>query len=118
VQADIDHGSRGEAEVCTVLGVALGRGEKTELVGQVGGVARPTFSQRSTAQHGDAGGAIGSSDAANAGWGTGGKPVLDVVAEAAVVHHMVELDGGIISARRYKVVDGRGVVHRCRRPIG
>jgi len=46
------------------------------------------------------------------------KPVLDVVTQAAVVHYVVELDGRVISARRYEVVDSRGGVQWCRRTIG
>jgi hypothetical protein len=101
-----------------MLGEALGVSQKSDFFGQVGRIARPSLGQGATTQHGDPGGAIDGGHLADARRGARGVPVLDVVAETAVVDDVVELDGAVVGGRRHKVLDdGRGVERR-RRAVG
>ena len=68
---------------------------------------------RAAAQHGNARGAVHRGDATDARGSAGGEPVLDVVAEAAMVHDVVELDGRVVAAGRHEIVDHRRVVERA-----
>src|SRR5258708_33978886 len=95
---------------------AFGWRQESGFVSQISGVARPTLGERAATQHGDARRAIDGCYLPDARCGAGRMPVLNVVAKAAVVDHVVELDGGVVGAGGSEKVDHGRMRERGPRP--
>jgi len=96
MQLDVHDGAGSHTPAGIHLGVALERLEETGLVHHAGDIAGPAFGHGPATEHSDARGAVHGGDAADARGGVVGVPVLHMMANAAVVNDVVELDHAVV----------------------
>src|SRR6516165_1260925 len=85
VKANVDHGPGGDAQTAVPDGEGFPAAQKADLSHELGGIASPTLRHGAPAEEGDARSAVHCSDLADARSRAGGVPVLDMVADTAVV---------------------------------
>ena len=121
VQLEIRDGAREQAHARVLLCHRIERRQEAGFLREIARIARPAFGERSAGEHADTAGAVHRGDPSDAGRAARGIDVLHMMAERAVVNHVVEGDGAVFAAaqatlllvRRYV---GQSASRRSREP--